>query len=179
MHHIRDCLPSLKTRINQMVSHFQTLVNSFGEPIEDKVDRQERERDQKVFIIPFLIHRVNFYFKSSLNLHQATVRQSKARRRISKCPNCSYCREKHVERSRTKMVFRCGGARICYIFHETFARALESINPLDTLTTFDILTAIRNATVVFEDEVFPDRMQRRFRAHDLLSSSRRFPSSCW
>jgi hypothetical protein len=36
MHHIRDCLPSLKTRINQMVSHFQTLVNSFGEPIEDK-----------------------------------------------------------------------------------------------------------------------------------------------
>ena len=37
MHHIRDCLPSLKARINQMVSHFQTLVNSFGEPIEDKV----------------------------------------------------------------------------------------------------------------------------------------------
>jgi len=37
MHHIRDCLPALKTRINQMVSHFQTLVNSFGEPIEDKV----------------------------------------------------------------------------------------------------------------------------------------------
>jgi hypothetical protein len=39
MHHIRDCLPSLKTRINQMVSHFQTLVNSFGVPIEDKVHR--------------------------------------------------------------------------------------------------------------------------------------------
>ena len=37
MHHIRDGLPGLKTRINQMVSHFQTLVNSFGEPIEDKV----------------------------------------------------------------------------------------------------------------------------------------------
>ncbi|CAF1671344.1 unnamed protein product [Adineta ricciae] len=36
MHHIRDCLPSLKARMNQMVSHFQTLVNSFGEPIEDK-----------------------------------------------------------------------------------------------------------------------------------------------
>ena len=42
MHHIRDCLPALKTRINQMVSHFQTLVNSFGEPIEDKV-RLENE----------------------------------------------------------------------------------------------------------------------------------------
>lgn len=38
MYHIRDCLPSLKARINQMVSHFQTLVNSFGEPIEDTVN---------------------------------------------------------------------------------------------------------------------------------------------
>jgi len=37
MHHIRDCLPALKTRLNQMVSHFQSVVNSFGEPIEDKV----------------------------------------------------------------------------------------------------------------------------------------------
>ena len=42
---------------------------------------------------------------------------------------------------------RCGGARICYIFHETFGRTLESIDALVGLTTMDILTAIRNATV--------------------------------
>jgi dynamin 1-like protein len=41
---------------------------------------------------------------------------------------------------------RCGGARICYIFHETFGRTLDSIHPLTGLTTLDILTAIRNAT---------------------------------
>lgn len=46
---------------------------------------------------------------------------------------CSYC--------------RCGGARICYIFHETFGRTLESVDPLGGLTTIDVLTAIRNATV--------------------------------
>ncbi|KAM8964921.1 dynamin-1-like protein isoform 2-T3 [Sarcophilus harrisii] len=40
----------------------------------------------------------------------------------------------------------CGGARICYIFHETFFRILESIDPLAGLTILDILTAIRNAT---------------------------------
>lgn len=40
----------------------------------------------------------------------------------------------------------CGGARICYIFHETFGRVLESIDPLGDLTQLDILTAIRNAT---------------------------------
>lgn len=41
---------------------------------------------------------------------------------------------------------RCGGARICYIFHETFGRTLDSIHPLAGLTKMDILTAIRNAT---------------------------------
>uniref|UniRef100_A0A4W4DRN6 Dynamin-1-like protein n=1 Tax=Electrophorus electricus TaxID=8005 RepID=A0A4W4DRN6_ELEEL len=40
----------------------------------------------------------------------------------------------------------CGGARICYIFHETFGRTLQSIDPLGGLTELDILTAIRNAT---------------------------------
>jgi len=107
MHHIRDCLPSLKTRINQMVSHFQTLVNSFGEPIEDKGR---------------LLLQIITKFASS---YCATIEGT----------------AKNIEVNEL-----CGGARICYIFHETFARALESINPLDTLTTFDILTAIRNAT---------------------------------
>lgn len=37
----------------------------------------------------------------------------------------------------------CGGARICYIFHETFGRTLDSIHPLAGLTKMDILTAIR------------------------------------
>ncbi|XP_076280141.1 dynamin related protein 1 isoform X2 [Lasioglossum baleicum] len=39
-----------------------------------------------------------------------------------------------------------GGARICYIFHESFGRTLDSIHPLAGLTKGDILTAIRNAT---------------------------------
>lgn len=39
-----------------------------------------------------------------------------------------------------------GGARICYIFQESFAKTLDSIHPLDGLTKRDILTAIRNAT---------------------------------
>jgi dynamin 1-like protein len=40
-----------------------------------------------------------------------------------------------------------GGARISYIFHEVLVRNLESIQPLEGLTTQDILIAIRNATV--------------------------------
>ncbi|KAG8253604.1 Dynamin-1-like protein [Homalodisca vitripennis] len=36
MHHIRDCLPDLKTRVNVMVSQFQSLLNSFGDDVCDK-----------------------------------------------------------------------------------------------------------------------------------------------
>jgi dynamin 1-like protein len=40
----------------------------------------------------------------------------------------------------------CGGARIYYIFHDVFGRALESIDPANNLSTQDIRTAIRNST---------------------------------
>lgn len=40
----------------------------------------------------------------------------------------------------------CGGARISFIFHETFGRALDSIDAFSGLSTRDILTAIRNAS---------------------------------
>lgn len=49
--------------------------------------------------------------------------------------------------SRQLQCVRCGGARICYIFHETFGRTLRHVDPLGGLTQLDILTAIRNATV--------------------------------
>ena len=37
MHHIRDCLPELKTRVNVMAAQYQQLLNSYGQEIEDKV----------------------------------------------------------------------------------------------------------------------------------------------
>lgn len=38
MHHIRDCLPELKTRVNLMVSQFQSLLHSYGEAVDDQVN---------------------------------------------------------------------------------------------------------------------------------------------
>ena len=37
MHHIRNCLPELKSRVNTMTSQYQHLLQSYGEPVEDKV----------------------------------------------------------------------------------------------------------------------------------------------
>ena len=39
-----------------------------------------------------------------------------------------------------------GGARICYIFHETFTASIKAINPLDSIRSYEIITAMRNSS---------------------------------
>lgn len=107
MHHIRDCLPELKTRVNVMISQFQSLLNSYGEAVDDQGQT--------------LLQIITKFASSYCATIEGTAR--------------------NIETTEL-----CGGARICYIFHETFGRTLDSIHPLSGLTTLDILTAIRNAT---------------------------------
>lgn len=35
MHHIRDCLPDLKTRVTVLTAQYQAQINSYGQPVED------------------------------------------------------------------------------------------------------------------------------------------------
>ncbi|CAO1365996.1 unnamed protein product [Diamesa tonsa] len=107
MHHIRDCLPDLKTRVNVMISQFQSLLNSYGEDVTDK----------------------------SQTLLQIITKFASA-----------YCATIEGTSKNIETTELCGGARMCYIFHETFGRVLDSIHPLTGLSKMDILTAIRNAT---------------------------------
>ncbi|XP_010900517.2 dynamin-1-like protein isoform X4 [Esox lucius] len=107
MHHIRECLPELKTRINVLAAQYQSLLSSYGQPVEDQ---------------------------------SATLLQL-----ITKFA-AEYCHTIEGTAKYIETAELCGGARICYIFHETFGRTLESVDPLGGLNTIDILTAIRNAT---------------------------------
>ncbi|KAJ7335452.1 hypothetical protein JRQ81_013393 [Phrynocephalus forsythii] len=107
MHHIWDCLPELQTQVNVLTSHYQSVLQSYGQPTEDK----------KATLLQIITKFATEY----CNAIEGTTR--------------------NLETSEL-----CGGARICYIFHETFGHTLESIEPLAGLTTLDILTAIRNAT---------------------------------
>jgi len=106
MHHIRDCLPELKTRVNVMASQFQTLLNSYGAEVVEKNTT--------------LLQIITKFASSYVATLDGTAR--------------------NIETSEL-----CGGARICYIFHETFGRTLDSIHPLTGLSNMDILTAIRNS----------------------------------
>uniref|UniRef100_A0A0R3S4Y2 dynamin GTPase n=1 Tax=Elaeophora elaphi TaxID=1147741 RepID=A0A0R3S4Y2_9BILA len=107
MHHIRECLPQLKMRVNVLMAQCQTLLNSYGEPVQDYGST--------------LLQIITRFATAYTTTIEGTSR--------------------NIETSEL-----CGGARICYIFHETFGRVLESIDPLGDLTQLDILTAIRNAT---------------------------------
>ncbi|XP_028923430.1 dynamin-1-like protein isoform X2 [Ornithorhynchus anatinus] len=107
MHHIRDCLPELKTRVNVLTAQYQSVLQSYGQPIAD----------QNATLLQIITKFATEY----CNTIEGTAR--------------------NIETSEL-----CGGARMCYIFHETFGRTLESIDPLAGLTMLDILTAIRNAT---------------------------------
>ncbi|CAL8318486.1 unnamed protein product [Lota lota] len=107
MHHIRDCLPELKARINVLAAQYQSLLSSYGEPVEDQSAT--------------LLQLITKFAAEYCNTIEGTA--------------------KYIETTEL-----CGGARICYIFHETFGRTLESVDPLGGLNTIDILTAIRNAT---------------------------------
>ncbi|XP_011212548.2 dynamin-1-like protein [Bactrocera dorsalis] len=107
MHHIRDCLPDLKTRVNVMSSQFQSLLHSYGEDVSDKSQT--------------LLQIITKFASAYNSTIEGTAR--------------------NIETTEL-----CGGARICYIFHETFGRTLDSIHPLSGLSKMDILTAIRNAT---------------------------------
>ncbi|XP_019947897.1 dynamin-1-like protein isoform X3 [Paralichthys olivaceus] len=107
MHHIRDCLPELKARINVLAAQYQSLLSSYGEPVGDQSAT--------------LLQLITKFATEYCNTIEGTA--------------------KYIETAEL-----CGGARICYIFHETFGRTLESVDPLGGLSTIDILTAIRNAT---------------------------------
>lgn len=107
MHHIRNCLPELKSRVNTMTSQYQHLLQSYGEPVEDKG--------------PMLLQLITRFASSYCSIIEGTARDIET----------------------TEL---CGGARICYIFHDIFGRTLEIMDAMEGLATRDILTAIRNAT---------------------------------
>ncbi|XP_064487986.1 dynamin-1-like protein [Ornithodoros turicata] len=77
----------------------------------------------------------------------------------------SYCGTIDGTARNIEMTELCGGARICYIFHETFAHSLDSINPTSGLNRLEILTAIRNAAgtrpVLFVPEVSFELLVKR------------------
>lgn len=68
----------------------------------------------------------------------------------------SYCDTIRGGKCQIKTTQLCGGARIQYIFHDTFSKSLACINPLESLDNKAILTAAKNAAGVRTGICVPD-----------------------
>ncbi|XP_011165348.1 dynamin-1-like protein isoform X4 [Solenopsis invicta] len=140
---------ALKDEATFLQRKYPTLANRNGTPYLAKTLNRllmQHIRD----CLPELKNRVNTMiaqYQTLLNSYGGDVEDKSQTllQIITKFAN-SYCCTIEGTARNIETTELCGGARICYIFHETFGKTLDSINPLADLSKVDILTAIRNAT---------------------------------
>ncbi|CAL1687977.1 unnamed protein product [Lasius platythorax] len=140
---------ALKDEATFLQRRYPTLANRNGTPYLAKTLNRllmQHIRD----CLPELKNRVNTMgaqYQTLLNSYGGNVEDKSQTllQIITKFAN-SYCATIEGTSRNIETTELCGGARICYIFHETFGKTLDSINPLADLSKVDILTAIRNAT---------------------------------
>ncbi|XP_077259640.1 dynamin related protein 1 isoform X1 [Temnothorax americanus] len=140
---------ALKDEATFLQRKYPTLANRNGTPYLAKTLNRllmQHIRD----CLPELKNRVNTMvgqYQTLLNSYGGDVEDKSQTllQIITKFAN-SYCATIEGTARNIDTTALCGGARICYIFHEAFGKTLDSINPLADLSKGDILTAIRNAT---------------------------------
>ncbi|GKY95117.1 dynein heavy chain [Mayamaea pseudoterrestris] len=139
MHHIRDVLPDLKTRITHMMSDVQTEIDTLGSPALTS-------RSSRGGALLGLLSKFANNFGSLLDGHGA--KDANAKMKNSTTQNELW-----------------GGARISYIFTEVFASSLISVGAFDGLTNEEIRTTIANANgtrpSLFIPEISFDILVRR------------------
>ena len=139
MHHIRDVLPDLKTRITHMMADVQLEIETLGSPALTS-------RSSRGGALLGLLSKFANNFGSLLDGHGAKDANSKLK-------------------NSTSQNELWGGARISYIFTEVFASSLISVGAFDGLTDEEIRTTIANANgtrpALFIPEISFDILVRR------------------
>lgn len=144
MHHIRDCLPDLKSRISHMMGDVQQELEALGSaaPI---TNRSTRGAALLKLLSKFA---TNFGF----------LLDGKG------CKDLEMNKKSYTGSSAIAAELE-GGARISYIFTEIFASSLVSVGAFDSLTDEEVRTTIRNANgtrpALFVPEISFDILVRR------------------
>lgn len=142
MHHIRDCLPDLKTRITHMMSDVQQDLEALGSPGFSA----NSSRSTRGAALLGLLSKFSTNFGLVLDGHGAKDAANK---------------NKHVARGSELF----GGARISFIFTDIFASSLMKVGAFSGLTDDEIRTTIKNANgtrpALFVPEISFDLLVRR------------------
>ena len=118
MNHIKEKLPEIKTKLNNLITQTEKDLVSYGGSLSSADNQSINSRANKAGIILQLINVFAKNFISSIDGNVIDIN--------------------------TKVL--CGGARIYYIYNNIFGKSLQTLNPTSNLTTLDIKTAIRNST---------------------------------
>jgi dynamin 1-like protein len=116
MHHIRDTLPDIKSRIHTMLIDTQRQMDGLGEATDTLCNSAQGT------ILLKMLSNFASHFNDSV--------EGKGR---------------HGGGPGVEMAELYGGARISYIFNDVFGRSLKSLDPFEGLDDDDIRTAIANA----------------------------------
>lgn len=132
MHHIRECLPELKSRIANMMNDVQMEIDDLGSCSQDL------SRPRLGGSLLSLLSKFTTNFASTID-GRGNMMISSSSHTASMTPS----RVSHPALPDMNELF--GGARISYIFNDIFAASLMSVEPFDGLTDEEIRTTICNA----------------------------------
>jgi dynamin 1-like protein len=149
MHHIRDCLPDLKTRIGHMLGDAEKELDALGSATHN-ASRSTRG----AALLSLLSKFANNYAK---------VLEGRVGQDLD--TNNRYNNGKASGGRSTGSIELMGGARISYIFTQVFASSLNSVGAFDGLSDEEIRTVISNANgtrpALFVPEISFDILVRR------------------
>jgi dynamin 1-like protein len=159
MHHIRDCLPDLKTRIANMTHDVQMELEDLG-----TCDSGSRANLSGSLLA--LLSRFTTNFTSTIEGRgNVTNGQSSSSSARDLNGMASPMRGPSMNPALADMNELFGGARISYIFNDIFAASLMSVAPFDGLSDQEIRTTICNANgtrpSLFVPEISFDILVRR------------------
>jgi len=181
MHHIRDCLPELKTQINGMMNEVVRELEALGKESsyddggcssgggghdgdEERFLSTHQSCSPQSRLNPLLPPHTTGDPTDSLN--RATLGGTMLTLLSRFASNFQSTVEgKGFTRNGVEMSELCGGARIHYIFSEIFGKSLLMIDPFESLTDEEIRTAICNANgtrpALFVPEISFDLLVKR------------------
>ena len=154
MHHIRDCLPELKTRIACMMADVQADLDALGMPTQDA------SKSSLGGSLLSMLSKFATNFASIIEGRGGHVNANSTGSVITTTTTAQGAMHKHANLNEL-----FGGARISYIFTEIFASSLISVGAFDGLTDNEIRTTICNANgtrpALFVPEISFDILVKR------------------
>jgi len=170
MHHIRECLPELKSRIVTMMNDVQMELDMLGSTTIDGSSSSNLGGALLSLLSKFSTNfantiegRVNHTQLTNTSTNSTASSNHGITNNLS--PVASSQQQQTTATPQHPQNELCGGARISYIFNDIFTTSLLSVGAFDDLTDDEIRTTIRNANgtrrSLFVPEISFDILVRR------------------